>query len=144
MSPIAPATSISELEPKSRMSMHVHDGSTQSARFAIVRFRGVVCLVQIIGHAKPSRKADPTTRPFNLSIFRHEFISMWQYSHTAQLLPADFRVLLLLDANAVRYEEDSGIVFLAKHVMSHLKDIMDESTRPKETQRYLAPGRWPS
>jgi len=69
---------------------------------------------------------------------------MWRYSHAVQLLPADFRVLLLLDANAVRYEEDSGTVFLAKHLMSHLKDIIHESTKPKETQHYLAPGRWPN
>ena len=94
-----------------------------------------------MGQTKPSRKADPATSPFNLSIFRHEFISIWRYSHTVQLFPADFRVLLPLDESAVRYEEDSGIVFLAKDLMSRLKNIIDESTKAAAPRNRLASGR---
>ncbi|KIJ14538.1 hypothetical protein PAXINDRAFT_169682 [Paxillus involutus ATCC 200175] len=105
------------------------------AQFAFARVQGDVCLVQLIG------QTDSGTPLLDIPIFRHEFVSIFRYSHSARVHPAEVRLLEPLDDHAVRYEEDSGTVFLAKDLMSRLKRIMDTSAMLKAGRGRLVPGR---
>ncbi|KIJ63184.1 hypothetical protein HYDPIDRAFT_93223 [Hydnomerulius pinastri MD-312] len=105
------------------------DGGSE-AHFAFARVQGDVCLVQ-----------RTSTTPFlDIPIFRHEFVSIFRYSHSVHVHPTEVRVLEPLDTHAVRYEEDSGTVFLAKDLMSHLRRIMDASAMLKAGRERPAPG----
>jgi len=118
-----------------------HSGSVVPVvHFAFVRLRGIVCLVRISSQAASSN-VDSASILLDVSIFRHEFVSMWRYSHTAQIHPAEIKVLTVLDSHSVRYEEDSGTVFLAKHLMSHLKNLLEASEKIKVAKSRPVPGR---
>ncbi|KAI6045281.1 hypothetical protein EDC04DRAFT_138131 [Pisolithus marmoratus] len=112
-------------------------GSTPAAFFAFASIKGIVCLVQIT----TPRSMDPTSVPLDVSVFRHEFVSMWRYSHTVQLYPSEIGAFVALDRQSVRYEEDSGTIFLAKDLMCHLKGFMDASTKSKAPRGRLAAAR---
>ncbi|KAF9226336.1 hypothetical protein BS17DRAFT_777076 [Gyrodon lividus] len=99
--------------------------------FAFARVQGDVCLVQLVGQTDTSTSGAPL---LDIPIFRHEFVSIFRYSHSARVHPAEVRLLEPLDNHAVRYEEDSGTVFLAKDLMSHLKRIMDASAMLKASR----------
>ncbi|KIK99663.1 hypothetical protein PAXRUDRAFT_131598 [Paxillus rubicundulus Ve08.2h10] len=122
--------------PKSRSSVSFATplskqlAGDSDAHFAFARVQGDVCLVQHSG-----------TPLLDIPIFRHEFVSIFRYSHRARVHPAEVKLLEPLDDHAVRYEEDSGTVFLAKDLMSRLKRIMDASARSKGGRGRLAPGR---
>lgn len=116
------------------------DGSTSTAFFAFAVIKGFVCLVQIT----TPRSMDSTSVLLDVSIFRHEFVSMWRYSHTVQLYPSEIGAFLALNTHSVRYEEDSGTIFLAKDLMCHLKGFMDASTKSKASRSRPASGRWRS
>ncbi|KAI5992868.1 hypothetical protein EDC04DRAFT_2549096, partial [Pisolithus marmoratus] len=105
--------------------------------FAFATIRGVVCLVQIT----TPRSVGPTSAPLDVTIFRHEFVSMWRYSHTVQLYPSEIGAFVALDTQSVRYEEDNGTIFLAKDLMSHLKGFMDASTKSRASRSRPAAGR---
>jgi len=63
----------------------------------------------------------------SILVFRHEFVSIFRYSHDLRVSPEDIRVLELLDEDRIRYEEDNGTVFLAKDLMARLRRIIDAS-----------------
>ncbi|KAF9239338.1 hypothetical protein BU15DRAFT_46909, partial [Melanogaster broomeanus] len=106
--------------------------------FAFARVQGDVCLVQLVGQTDTGTSGTPL---LDIPIFRHEFVSIFRYSHCARVHPAEVRVLESLDNHAVRYEEDSGTVFLAKDLMALLKRIMDASATLKAGRGRQAPGR---
>lgn len=77
---------------------------------------------------------DSTSVMLNVSIFRHEFVSMWRFSHTVQLYPAEIGAFVALDTQSIRYEEDSGTIFLAKDLMWRLKGFMDATSQTKASR----------
>ncbi|KAI6158561.1 hypothetical protein EDD17DRAFT_1423664, partial [Pisolithus thermaeus] len=86
--------------------------------FAFATIKGVVCLVQ--SESAFVEFTDSTSVMLDVSIFRHEFVSMWRYSHTVQIYPSEIGAFVALDTQSVRYEEDSGTIFLAKDLMWRL------------------------
>lgn len=74
-------------------------------------------------------------------VFRHEFVSVFRYSHDLRVSPEDIRVLELLDEDRIRYEEDNGTVFLAKDLMTQLRRIIDGSNMVRSRRGRLAPRR---
>ncbi|KAH7921573.1 hypothetical protein BV22DRAFT_1038505 [Leucogyrophana mollusca] len=105
--------------------------------FAFARIKGDVCLVQLTHQ----RAGDGPSATLDIPIFRHEFISIFRYSHIARVQPADVRVLESLDARGVRYEEDSGTVFLAKDLVARLRKMVDTSMMLKAGRGRPVPGR---
>lgn len=80
--------------------------------------------------------ADPSGTPLlDIDVFRHEFASIFRYSHSTRVHPLEVRVLESLADHAVRYEPDNGTVFLAKDVMTHLKRILDAAVMLHRTGR---------
>ncbi|KAI9568124.1 hypothetical protein HD554DRAFT_2022989 [Boletus coccyginus] len=106
----------------------------QDPTFAFARLQRDVCLT-----------VDPSGTPLlDLHVFRHEFASIFRYSHSACVHPLEVRLRLLepLDDNAgIRYEPDSGTVFLAKDLMAHLKRILDATAMFNRTSRHSMPPR---
>jgi hypothetical protein len=62
----------------------------------------------------------------DVKIFRHEFITMFRYSHCDTVHPADIRILEPIDDALTRYEEENGVVFLAKDLMESLRKMTDK------------------
>lgn len=60
----------------------------------------------------------------DVHVFRHEFITIFRYSHSASIHPADLHVLYTIDARCTLYEQDKGTVFLAKDVMDRLQKLI--------------------
>lgn len=121
------------------LSLPVKQGGTTqpAAFFAFATIKGVVCLVQIT----TPRSMDSTSVMLDVSIFRHEFVSMWRYSHTVQIYPSEIGAFVALDTQSVRYEEDSGTIFLAKDLMWRLKGFMDATSKAKASRSRPAPRR---
>lgn len=71
----------------------------------------------------------------DVHVFRHEFITLFRYSHRATVHPADMHILEPIDDRATLYEEDKGTVFLARDVMAKIQKLTMDSRRP-------APGRY--
>ncbi|KAG1902474.1 uncharacterized protein F5891DRAFT_949206 [Suillus fuscotomentosus] len=91
-------------------------------RFAFARVKGDICLVQL--HPIQS---ETSRESLGIIVFRHEFVSIFRYSHDLRVSPEDIRVLELLDEDRIRYEEDNGTVFLAKDLMAQLRRMIDAS-----------------
>lgn len=91
-------------------------------RFAFARVKGDICLVQL--HPIQS---ETSRESLGIIVFRHEFVSIFRYSHDLRVSPEDIRVLELLDEDRIRYEEDNGTVFLAKDLMAQLRKMIDAS-----------------
>ncbi|KAH7882406.1 hypothetical protein F5I97DRAFT_1817100 [Phlebopus sp. FC_14] len=106
-----------------------HQTDDSVAHFAFARVKGDVCLVQLVGQTHPESTTPPSF--LDIPIFRHEFVSIFRYSHSAHVHSTEVRVLEPLDTHAVRYEQDSGTVFVAKDLMSHLRRIMHASATLK-------------
>ena len=66
----------------------------------------------------------------DVHVFRHEFITLFRYSHRATVHPADMHILEPIDDRATLYEEDKGTVFLARDVMAKLQRFTMDSRRP--------------
>jgi hypothetical protein len=94
------------------------------------------CKVRSLPHSHVprlhSRRAVPRTGPDSIStaflpieiaIFRHEFITIFRFSHNFLLHPSDILILERIDESSTLYEEDSGTVFLAKDVVEHLQNM---------------------
>lgn len=105
-------------------------GNAPAAFFAFATIKGVVCLVQVT----TPRSMDSTSVMLDVSIFRHEFVSMWRFSHTVQLYPSEIGTLVAIDTQSVRYEEDSGTIFLAKDLMWRLKGFMNAASQTKASR----------
>jgi len=105
-------------------------------RFAFARVKGDICLVQL--HPVQS---ETSRESLAILVFRHEFVSIFRYSHDLRVSPEDIRVLELLDEDRIRYEEESGTVFLAKDLMAQLRRIIDAGNMVRSRRGGLAPRR---
>ncbi|TFK49321.1 hypothetical protein OE88DRAFT_410565 [Heliocybe sulcata] len=101
-------------------------------QFALARIRGEVQLVQVSQHLSGS--AASALAVVDVNVFRHEFISIFRYSHSTSLHPADVHIIEPVAAEHVLYEEDNGTAFLAKPVIERLRRA-SEPRRPVPTQR---------
>lgn len=112
------ASSITFAIPSMLTQTHVET----DPRFAFARVKGDICLVQL--HPIQS---ETSRGSLGIIVFRHEFVSIFRYSHDLCVSPEDIRVLELLDEDRIRYEEDNGTVFLAKDLMAQLRRMIDAS-----------------
>ena len=78
----------------------------------------------------------------DVKVFRHEFITIFRYSHSTTVHPADIHVLYPIDERCTLYEEDKGTVFLARDVMAQLQKLNAVSRgavrRPHVSQAQLS------
>ncbi|PPQ65122.1 hypothetical protein CVT24_003013 [Panaeolus cyanescens] len=86
--------------------------------FAFARVNGSFCLVEV-SYATPASALTAV----DVKIFRHEFISIFRYSESKSVHPADFSILEKLPDHLTRYEEESGTVFLARELMEHMRKL---------------------
>ncbi|EMD34708.1 hypothetical protein CERSUDRAFT_26676, partial [Gelatoporia subvermispora B] len=95
------------------------DSSTPvgKAQFAFAQIKGDVCLVQV------SDAAPSALMAADVNVFRHEFITLFRYSHSASVHPADMQILEPIDEAQMLYEEDKGTVSLARDVMARLQKL---------------------
>ncbi|KIP11891.1 hypothetical protein PHLGIDRAFT_52815, partial [Phlebiopsis gigantea 11061_1 CR5-6] len=87
--------------------------------FAFAQIQGDICLVQIAGPPHASALVPVS----DVKVFRHEFITIFRYSHSATVHPADIHVLYPIDARCTLYEEDKGTVFLARDAVAQLQKL---------------------
>ena len=59
----------------------------------------------------------------DVRIFRHEFITIFRYSHCASIHPSEFQVLEVLDERCTAYEEEKETVCLAREVMARMQRL---------------------
>ena len=59
----------------------------------------------------------------DVRVFRHEFITIFRYSHSTSVHPADLRVLEHIDERGTMYEEEKGTVFLSRDVMDRMQKL---------------------
>ncbi|KZT68386.1 hypothetical protein DAEQUDRAFT_727957 [Daedalea quercina L-15889] len=109
-------------------SVAAHGPATaQLKRFAFAQVQGKVCLVQV-SHAYQGSMASALV-PSDVHIFRHEFITQFRFSHSAALHPADIHIIEPIDEEHTLYEEEKGIVFLARELMARLQKLTVDSQR---------------
>ncbi|TEB29935.1 hypothetical protein FA13DRAFT_1573202, partial [Coprinellus micaceus] len=84
--------------------------------FAFARVKGETCLVQV-----PCSAPQSAFLPIDVNVFKHEFITIFRFSESTTLHPADFQILEPIDDSLLRYEEENDTVFLAKSLMERLR-----------------------
>ncbi|EKM56484.1 uncharacterized protein PHACADRAFT_253641 [Phanerochaete carnosa HHB-10118-sp] len=95
----------------------IDDDSRDMPRFAFAQIHGDVHLVQLADSPASALVAA------DVKVFRHEFITIFRYSHSTSVHPADIHVLYALDQRCALYEEDKGTVFLAKDAMAQMQKL---------------------
>ncbi|PIL27717.1 hypothetical protein GSI_10870 [Ganoderma sinense ZZ0214-1] len=109
---------------------------TPKPTFAVAKIKGDVCLVQV-PYDSPARGAmSSALMAADVHVFRHEFITLFRYSHCATVHPADMHILESIDDRATLYEEDKGTVFLARDVMAKIQKLTMDSRRPGAGRYY--------
>ncbi|KAI0646540.1 hypothetical protein C8Q79DRAFT_926476 [Trametes meyenii] len=94
----------------------------QRPTFALAQIKGDVCLVQVPDAPAPDAMSSALMAA-DVAVFRHEFITLFRYSHSATLHPADVHILEPIADACTLYEEDKGTVFLARDVMARLQKL---------------------
>ncbi|TFL00929.1 hypothetical protein BDV98DRAFT_593761 [Pterulicium gracile] len=79
--------------------------------FALASIKGNVHLVHVHTTHTPL---------LELRIFRHEFITIFRFSHSALVDPAEVRILESIGDKYAMYEEESDTVVLAKDLTERL------------------------
>ncbi|KAK0204241.1 hypothetical protein DFS33DRAFT_871653 [Desarmillaria ectypa] len=64
---------------------------------------------------------DTQNMSITLRLFRHEFISIFRLAGSKTLRLSDIRILEVIDDTAKRYEEEQGVVFLARGLVSGMR-----------------------
>ncbi|KAJ3561436.1 hypothetical protein NP233_g10199 [Leucocoprinus birnbaumii] len=91
-----------------------------SGYFAFANIRGVVNLVQV-SSATPASALTTV----DVKIFRHEFINIFRFAEACTLHPADISILESIDDSLKHYEEDKDTVYLAKELVSRVRNLTD-------------------
>ncbi|KAF8632147.1 hypothetical protein AX17_004889 [Amanita inopinata Kibby_2008] len=86
--------------------------------FALAEIKGDVQLVQISLSTPPSALS-----LVDIKIFKHELATIFRHAETTTLHPADVRVVEEIHEHWLRYEEDSGTVFLAKEIVDRMRRL---------------------
>ncbi|KAM5532167.1 hypothetical protein V8D89_014192 [Ganoderma adspersum] len=106
--------------------------------FALAKIKGDVCLVQVPHDSPAHGGMSSALVAADVHVFRHEFITLFRYSHRATVHPADMHILESIDDRATLYEEDKGTVFLARDIMAKIQRLTMDSRRPG-VGRYYRP-----
>ena len=116
-------------------------------KFAFARIKGEVFLVQgtsstvkiessctdqlVVTVALADCETTPSAlTPVDVNIFKHEFITIFRWSHQTTVHPDDIRILEPIDEACIRYEEENGTVFMAKDVVERLRRVMSSRRGP--------------
>jgi len=59
----------------------------------------------------------------DVRVFRHEFITIFRYSHNTTVHPADIQVLEVLGEHSVAYDEEKETAFLPRDVMDRMQKM---------------------
>ncbi|KAI0689176.1 hypothetical protein BC835DRAFT_1244235, partial [Cytidiella melzeri] len=86
--------------------------------FVLAQLKGDVCLVQVSDSSLSS-----ALMVSDVKVFRHEFITIFRYSHTVCVHPADLRVLCTIDDRCALHDEEKETVYLTKDVMHQLQKL---------------------
>ncbi|THH29698.1 hypothetical protein EUX98_g4469 [Antrodiella citrinella] len=105
--------------PSAPHTVSMSEPASAALPFAFAQIKGAVCLVQL---TDPSGSSSPLMYS-DVRVFRHEFITIFRYSHCTSVHPSDFQVLELLDGCCTAYEEDKGTVCLAREVMARMQRL---------------------
>lgn len=112
----AAATASSHVLPSSTCSSSSSCYTPKETRFAFARVRDKTCLIQT---EKSHPSAPLFLAPIDVTVFTHEFGTMFRVSHRAIVSAADIQVLATID-NAHVLVEDSGVVFVARELTDQL------------------------
>lgn len=77
----------------------------------------------------------------DVNVFKHEFITIFRYSHSMCVHPADFRLFCTIDDQCALYNEEKGTVYLAKDVMDQLQKLIMASRQATRRSRVVPPTR---
>ena len=58
-----------------------------------------------------------------MKAFGHKFITIFRYSHSTSVHPADMHAFYALYVRCALYEEDKDTVFLVKDAMAHMQKL---------------------
>jgi len=95
--------------------------SIPKSQFVFVQINGNICLAQLRLNAQGSTSSALSF--VDATIFIHEFINIFRFSHQTTIHPSDIRFIDPIDERCTKYEEDNGTVFLAKDVMERLRKL---------------------
>ncbi|KAI0075972.1 hypothetical protein K474DRAFT_1574375, partial [Panus rudis PR-1116 ss-1] len=84
--------------------------------FAFAQIHGDVCLVQVSNPASSLMFSD-------VRVFRHEFITIFRYSHSTTVHPSDIVIFEWLDEGHALYEDEQQTVSLPRDVMGRLQKL---------------------
>jgi len=91
------------------------------SHFALAQINGNICLAQIPSSTPGS--AASALSAVDATIFAHEFINIFRFSHRAVVHPADIHVIDTIDDGSARYDEENDTVFLSKDVMERFSKV---------------------
>ncbi|KAH9928574.1 hypothetical protein B0H21DRAFT_700308 [Amylocystis lapponica] len=101
--------------------------SPTNSQFAFAQINGSVHLVQVPDCAQGGMSS--ALMVSDVHIFRHEFITIFRYSHSATVHPADLHILEPIADQSALYEEEKGTVFLARDVMARMQKLTMDARR---------------
>lgn len=101
-------------------------------RFALALMKGAICLVQM------SNIAPSPLMVVDVRVFRHEFITIFRYSHSTTVHPSDIQVLEVLDEHSAAYDEEKETAFLPRDVMDRMQK-MSMSFMPHSSPHHRLP-----
>ncbi|KAH9849585.1 hypothetical protein C2E23DRAFT_736937 [Lenzites betulinus] len=96
--------------------------SPRQPTFAFAQIKGDVCLVQVPDAPAPGATSSALMAA-DVHVFRHEFITLFRYSHRASVHPADMHILEPIADHCMLYEAEKGTVFLARDVLARLQTL---------------------
>ncbi|KAI0747026.1 hypothetical protein C8Q80DRAFT_1121689 [Daedaleopsis nitida] len=105
--------------------------------FALARIKGDVCLVQVPPTSACAQGGmSSALMAADVHVFRHEFITLFRYSHRTTVHPADLAILEPIGEDSTLYEEDRGTVFLARDVVARMQRLTMDARRQPPPHRY--------
>ncbi|KDQ60056.1 hypothetical protein JAAARDRAFT_32434 [Jaapia argillacea MUCL 33604] len=118
---MATMTCTSSLYPSDSGVMRTSIPPPSPKRFALARIKGDVHLVQVSQHLAGTTAFALSV--VDVNIFRHEFTTIFRYSHHDTIHPADIQIIETVDDSHVLYEEENGTAFLARGVIERLQKV---------------------
>ncbi|KAK2464645.1 hypothetical protein APHAL10511_003338 [Amanita phalloides] len=106
------------------LASHEFSSDDEGFYFALADVKGEVQLVQL----SLSTPLSALTL-VDIKIFKHELATIFRHVQTTTLHPRDVRVIEAIGNNLVRYEEDSGTVFLAREIVDRMRKLIVAGSR---------------
>ncbi|KAF9652577.1 hypothetical protein BDM02DRAFT_3183609 [Thelephora ganbajun] len=103
------------------ISPTISSSVSPKSHFALAQINGTICLAQIPPFMPGS--AASALSAVDATIFAHEFINIFRFSHYAVVHPADIHIIDPIDDDSAQYEEEDGRVFLSKGIMERFSKL---------------------